>query len=212
MDQQELADRMKAHFKKGRDNFSSFYALLDEVRQQVGNGELAFWCATQLGIPISVIEKTSGILNKIDEEIAKTNLGAAREAEKDRRRNEADAARKAREDAAHKRDKDREEAIRQRELEKAEHEKKLAELKAESARKGAERKKVEDAEKRRKQKQSNANERGSRASAKRRKREVLSKVTDAELSVLVERFKRADDMCSKGIDQWVEGSIAKAMV
>lgn len=92
MDMQQ-ADRLKALWKSGREKYLSFYAVLEEVRKEIGNEALPAWCRDNLQIGISVIAANRGLLTKVDADIVKTNLAAAMLYEKAQ-------ARRAREDEA----------------------------------------------------------------------------------------------------------------
>jgi hypothetical protein len=73
----QQAERLKALWKSGRDKYQSFFAVLEEVRHEVGNDDLAAWCRDNLQIGISVIVNIRGILLKADAARAKDNLAAA---------------------------------------------------------------------------------------------------------------------------------------
>jgi hypothetical protein len=118
MDEQKT-ERLRALWKSGRDKYRSFFAVLNEVCQEIGDEALPAWCRTELFIGLSVITQIANVLGKIDEQVVKAELAAANKVEKEERAAAAATAKKAREDAA-----------RQRELEAAEHERKLAEIRA----------------------------------------------------------------------------------
>jgi hypothetical protein len=96
MDNKQQADRLKALWKSGRDKYRSFFVVLNEVRQEIGDEALASWCFDELSIGFSVITKTADILNnKIDTAKIKADLAAASRAEKPRARHDADKLRAA---------------------------------------------------------------------------------------------------------------------
>lgn len=97
----QAAERLKALWKSGHDKYKSFFAVLAEVRNEIGDEALPNWCYYNLGIGMSAIAAASKILFGIDAEKAKKELAAAKKAETEEKR------------------KVREEAARQRELEKA---------------------------------------------------------------------------------------------
>jgi hypothetical protein len=200
MDTQQV-ERLRALWKSGREKYQSFFVVLNEVRQEVGDDALPSWCYHNLRIGISVITEMSKTLQTVDREVVKTDLAAANKLEKEKHAAEAMAKRKAREDAAYA-----------REIEKAERAKNLAEKRAAAAKADAEHKKAQDAEKTRQQRRKNPKERGAGASAARQKRALVSKLSEADLAELVKRFQKAENLCAGGIAQWIEGSVAKAMI
>jgi hypothetical protein len=75
----EQIHRLRALWKSGRDKFRSFFTVLSDVRQQIGNEDLELWCARDLRIGLSIITKATGILSDVDaakfkEELAKVNV------------------------------------------------------------------------------------------------------------------------------------------
>ena len=201
MDTKQEAERLRALWKSGRDKYASFFHVFSDVRKEVGDANLADWCYRELRISLDIVLMAGKTLTKIDGERVKAEFAAANKVENEKRAAAALAKRKAREDEAFARAK-----------EKAERACAFAAIRAEQARHDAERKKAADTEKRRQQKQSNPNERGPKAGARARKREILSHVSSADLADLVKRWNDADKMCQSGIDRWIEGSIAKAKV
>ena len=137
MTDNQQAARLLALWKSGRDKFSSFFAVLEEVRQEVGDDDLARWCREELLIGISAIVKMQEVLKKADAERVRASLAGATES-----------------------------ARRQREIERAERAKELAAIRAETARSNAEREKTEFNKKRRGSDRENPDKRGSNASAK----------------------------------------------
>jgi len=76
-DLDEQAQRLKALWKSGRDKYQSFFAVLDEVRKQVGDDDLANWCFDHLRIGMSVIVQTTKVLTETDEGAMKASLRRA---------------------------------------------------------------------------------------------------------------------------------------
>jgi hypothetical protein len=74
---QSQANRLRALWKSGRDKYSSFYVVLDEVQREVGDKALADWCLDNLRISLSVIVKTRKVLRETDAEIVKRDLAGA---------------------------------------------------------------------------------------------------------------------------------------
>jgi hypothetical protein len=197
----QQSERLRALWKSGRDKYRSFFVVLEEVRKEIGDDALPAWCRNELYIGLSVITQIAAVLGKVDEVTAKADLAAANKAEKEQKEAEVAAARKVREDAAH-----------QRTVEQAAREAELAALKAKKAQSEVEEKKIKDNEKERQRKRADPKQRGAKGAAKRRKREVTTKLSDASLTEMIARYKKADALCAKGTDYWIEGSIAKAMV
>lgn len=192
MNLDEHANRLRVLWKTGRDKYASFFAVLEEVRAEIGNDALSNWCFHNLSISLSTIVKISEVLVKTDQDIVKRNTAAALAAEKTKNREEREANRKAREDAA---------AARQLEKEKRAQE--LADEKLVTAQKN---KAVEETKTATKK---------AKAPSKRRPRtaaELTSEISSANLNDLIERFRNADALCQHGLNEWVEGSIAKAIV
>jgi hypothetical protein len=135
------------------------------------------------------------VLLKTDADIQRRNLAGAVAIARDQ-------ARKQRDDEALKREQAKQERIRQIAEARIEAERAKADL----ARAKAETNKVKSAEKRRQQRSEPGEE------IKRRRHAITAHISDIELSELVERFKKAETMCAEGIERWIEGSIAKAIV
>jgi hypothetical protein len=196
MSDEQRAERLRALWKSGRDKYVSFFAVLDEVRREVGDEALPNWCIDNLRIGLAVIASTKKILIKADADIVKRNFAAAAVAEKA----QAYAV--------------REEARLARELDKTERAKRIAEARteAEHARLEAERAKAETTrtKAKAKAKANKASDNGQRAERKRRA--FISSISDAELAELVSKFKKAEALCQEGERQWIEGSVAKALI
>jgi hypothetical protein len=75
-------DRMRALWKSGRDKFASFYTALHEVRKEVGDAELPSWCIRNLGVGMSIIVRTAGILRETDAEQVEQEFKAAQKHER----------------------------------------------------------------------------------------------------------------------------------
>jgi hypothetical protein len=84
MDEQQQ-ERLRALWKSGRDKYRSFFAVLEQVRHEIGNDALPKYCVEELGIGLSVITLATNILNGIDAKIAKSELVTANALEKERR-------------------------------------------------------------------------------------------------------------------------------
>jgi hypothetical protein len=94
------ADRMKVSWKRAREHYQTFFALLDEVRREVGDDKLSMWCYYNLGFGLDRILQISTVLTKDTENSVKQSLAAAREFERQAKaqdRDAKDAARRARE-------------------------------------------------------------------------------------------------------------------
>jgi hypothetical protein len=85
MDEQQT-ERLRALFKSGRDKYQSFFAVLEEVRQEIGDDALPKFCVEELGIGLSVITQATGILHSVDAKIARSELAVANEIAKEQRR------------------------------------------------------------------------------------------------------------------------------
>jgi hypothetical protein len=188
MDLNDQANRLRALWKSGRDKYASFFTTLEEVRAEIGDNALQAWCAQSLQISLSTIAETRKVLIKVDADIVKRNLAAAVAAEKAETRNAREAKRKQREDEAHARN-----------LAK---EKRAQELEEEKLRTEEKKSAVDQAKTKRK-------------TTKRRKHmaaEFTEELASANLNDLSERFKSAEAHCRHGINEWIEGSIAKAII
>lgn len=204
----QQAERLRALWKSGRDKYASFFSVLNEVRQQIGDDALPTWCFDELRIGVSVIVEARRLLTAMDAEIVKADLAVAKKAERDQREAEAIARRQAREEA----ERQRAAAQRQRELEQVEHDRKVAEGKRLTAEEDDKRKKVNEREGTRKRRAANPKMRGPRANAEATRRRTLNKIEDANFSDLVERYKKAEAQCAHGTDEWIAGSLAKAAI
>lgn len=182
MDAEQIA-RLKALWKSGRDKYRSFFTVLNEVRQEVGEAALPRWCYENLNIGLSVILEYAKLLGPIDEKIVKANLAAARQAEKHQHR-----------------------------LEKARRATELAKARADKAAEDNRREKENHKGKTRKTDRKNTNKRGAKSAASRARRRVVSNISEADLALMIEKFKAADKMCERGEELWIEGSIAKATI
>jgi hypothetical protein len=193
MDLDDQANRLKALWKSGRDKYASFFTILEEVRQEIGNDALPGWCFHTLKLSLSVVTETRKVLTKTDADIVKRNSAAAVAAEKAEIRMAREANRKARDDAAL--------ALQ---LEREKRAQILAEEKLVTEQK---KKAVEHAK--------SETQKAKEPRTKRRQRnaaEFTSEIADASLNDLIERFKKADALCQHGLNEWVEGSIAKAII
>lgn len=198
------AERLRVLWKSGRDKYVSFFAVLNEVRKEIGDEALPNWCFDNLRIGITTITKAKGLLIETDREIVKGDLAAANKAHHE----QAAAARKA-----------REEERRRKELEELEHEKKIVALKTETTKEEIKRKKVEDTEKTRQRRRANPRMFGPHANANAAKRRLINKLSDADFTELIKRYKKADEECrqaEQGLEEarhrWREASIAKALI
>jgi len=195
MDTQQ-SERLRALWKSGRDKYRSFFAVLAEVRQEIGDDALPHYCIAELHIGISVITEVSKIMRGVDAEIIKDGLSSANKAEGARRAAEALAKRKARE------------AL---ELEKAEHAKKVAEIRAEAAELAAKderRKRYRKTfdEKSREQKDEENRKRYVRHKAQKEAQKHAAPAA-ADLEGLAEQIRRGHELTVLGTQNWVEGSI-----
>jgi hypothetical protein len=198
MDMQQ-SERLRALWKSGRDKYRSFFTVLSEVRQEIGDDALPHYCIAELHIGISVITEVSKIMRGVDAEIIKDGLSSANKAEAARRGAEALAKRKARE------------AL---ELEKAEHAKKLAEIRAEAAELAA---KDERRKRYRKTSDEKSREKKDEENKKRYARHKAQKEAakhgtpaPADLDGLAEQIRRGHELTILGTKNWVEGSIVLA--
>jgi hypothetical protein len=73
------ASRLRALWKSGRDKYSSFFAVLEEVRREIGNDALSDWCFDNLHISMSAIVKARKVLRETDAEIVERNLAGTAE-------------------------------------------------------------------------------------------------------------------------------------
>lgn len=212
MDLEQEAQALRVLWKSGRDKLRSFFVRLKDVKKETGDAGLDEWCLKELHLTLDTITRFAKILNEVEAETVKSDLAAANKAAAEKRAAEVAAKQKIREEAKRAAELKKEEEKQAAELKKAEHQKKLAEEAEAKAKADASRKKAEATEKRRQDKQKDPNERGPTAAAKRGKRKVTEKMTDAGLTILIDKFKAADKMCVKGDALWIEGSIAKALV
>ena len=79
------AQKLKVLWKSGRDKYQTFFIVLNEVRQEIGDEALPNWCYDELRIGLPVITRVAGILKKTDEAIVKRTFAATRDAARKRR-------------------------------------------------------------------------------------------------------------------------------
>ena len=91
MDNQQI-ERLLALWKSGRDKYRSFFAVLEEVRQEIGNDALPAWCRMNLQIGLSVITKARCLLTETDADIVKQNLAATLAAERAQKQRDREQA------------------------------------------------------------------------------------------------------------------------
>jgi hypothetical protein len=113
MNLDEQANRLRALWKSGRDKYASFFTILEEVRQDIGDDALTGWCFHTLSVSLSGIAETRKVLTKTDADIVKRNLATAIAAEKAEIRRAREASRKTREDIALARQLEREKRAQQ---------------------------------------------------------------------------------------------------
>jgi hypothetical protein len=76
----QLVQRMQVHWKKGLENFRSFFHLLGEAKGEIGNNALPSWCLNTVGVGFSRVTQIAGVLQKEDELRARQDIAKAREA------------------------------------------------------------------------------------------------------------------------------------
>lgn len=84
---------MRVHWRKGLENFQSFFHLLAEARDEVGNSALPNWCFDEIGVGFSRITQVARCLREDDQLRIRQDLAQARQAERSQRQ----AQRRARE-------------------------------------------------------------------------------------------------------------------
>jgi hypothetical protein len=117
---EDTAHRLRTLWDKGRNQYSSFFAILEGVRKEIGDSALPIYCRDELGINFGLVEKAKGFLKKDDEIAVRTGLILAKRAEKERK-------------ALEKEQKKKEAKLRlidkyQRAIERAEEQKKATQL------------------------------------------------------------------------------------
>ena len=79
-DEQQQINTLRALWKSGRDKYVSFFAVLDEVRQENGDDAMDEWCRSKLGISLGYIIKASSVLNNADKAIKQSFAAAIKKA------------------------------------------------------------------------------------------------------------------------------------
>jgi hypothetical protein len=82
MNEYETAVQLIALWRSGRAKFASFFRVLTEIRDHIGSDALPQWCADNLRLHISMIDRMSGILRDVDAERTRHDLEAARAVER----------------------------------------------------------------------------------------------------------------------------------
>lgn len=78
--EQEQIIRLCALWKSGRNKYQSFFAVLHEMNQTIGDEAMQMWCISKLSIGLDIMEKASGALHQVDRGHVKANLKKWREA------------------------------------------------------------------------------------------------------------------------------------
>jgi hypothetical protein len=82
LDLTETANRLSVLWRSGRNQFASFFTILNDVQLQVGPEQLEQWCVDNLKLHISVIAKVTAILREVDAERERRALAPARQAQR----------------------------------------------------------------------------------------------------------------------------------
>jgi hypothetical protein len=191
----DQAHRLIVLWKSARDKYRSFFAVLNEVKREIGDDALSVYCREQLRISLSIILETRNLLSKTDSEIVKEELATAMRAEKAKRL----AEREAQENERREREAEKEARKREKELAEVEHQRLLAE-------KEAERNKAKDRENSRQKRQGSRTQRGPVNAARQR---TYRAAANGGLSNM-DKARRGHERCEGGINEWVEGSVMMA--
>jgi hypothetical protein len=181
---EEQIARLTALWKSGRDKFRSFYTVLEEVRVEIGDDALALWCVKNLRVSLGIITDTRKVLNEADARMVRDQLATANRAERERKRKEMAEAREA--SFRHK-------------LDAAEKTKHIAETLA-----GAQRIRAST--------RANKQKLQSKADPKAQSQKLVKGISNLALTKLANRYAKAEELCMRGREQWIEGSIAKALI
>jgi len=114
---------MQVHWRKGLENFQSFFRLLAEARDEVGNSALPNWCFDVLGIGFSRVTQIAKCLKEDDQLRVKQELAQARQAEREQKAAKRQERERQRQEELAKRQqqrKERQEAQRREKHRKAE--------------------------------------------------------------------------------------------
>jgi hypothetical protein len=95
VDDRAQGQLMRIKWNKACNMFASFYAELSMVRREVGDEQLPDWCAHNLHLGMSVINKTSDILLANDAAVVKDEIKRAAELERAHKRQEKAQKRQA---------------------------------------------------------------------------------------------------------------------
>lgn len=204
----QQTDRLRALWKSGRDKYRSFFTVLNEVRAEIGNDALPAYCRDELSIGLTVITSMTSVLGKMDETAVKADLVAANTAKNEQRAAEINNAKQV-----------KLVATRQRERDAEVHRKTMIDEKLETFKAEVELKKVQTRERERLHRLNDPEQVGTKSTAKRNKRAITTKLPDADLLALAERFRQAETLCDKSValDEkskafWIQGSMAKAAI
>jgi len=85
-DYSEKIDRIRVLWNRARNMYSSAFAVLDEVRSEIGDERFASWCFHELHISLSILNNTSAILKSEDAAIVRDKNKRAKEYAKEQRR------------------------------------------------------------------------------------------------------------------------------
>jgi len=98
-DYSEQIERIRVLWNRARNMYSSAFAVLDEVRSEIGDERFAAWCFHELHISLSILNNTSAILKSEDAAIVRDKNKRAKEYANEQRR----AAKAEREEEARQR-------------------------------------------------------------------------------------------------------------
>jgi len=189
------AERLKALWKSGRDKFQSFFTVLNEVRAEIGDDELATYCRNELAISLSIIMKAKGILREVDEMTVKEDFAEVVRAEKEKA--EAEKRKRQLEAIAHR------EEVARKKAEAEEAERKAAEEKVAKN-------KIKYEEKKRQDRQKKAGADKDKKTAQTKGGRLIKDIDGLNMKGIENRLRTAQKMCEDGMFQWREGSIVRA--
>ena len=82
----DTINRLKTSWKKGREYYTSFFSVLNNVRKEIGDEALPNWCFDNLNIGLSVILDYRKLLGPVEARKVADNFAAANKAEKEQKK------------------------------------------------------------------------------------------------------------------------------
>jgi flagellar biosynthesis GTPase FlhF len=205
MDEQNK-QRMKVHWKRGLDHFQSFFTLLSEVREEVGNNALPGWCLNDLGIGFSRVTQIAKCLREDDRLRISQELAQSRAADRAQRAVRRQEQERQRQEERNR----RQEEERQRQAERARLQREREDREREARREARRVRRNEYERNRRQRRRDDAATVMSMITPASSSTATPNLPTGLSSSELARSIKAAIRRRDEGRSEWIEGSIELA--